>query len=194
MLNIIKTLINLLLPLAFLIGLMLASVSIVGFVVSKIRQKKYKGHVLQKIKWLRYFITGLILSLLCAVLYIGLAYLLSPCGDVFNGCGIPEDKGKAIVREKTEVQMLIREHGKNRVHIEALEIELVQHTEFIEQIYPNVAKDTGCIIIAHAGNEGYVYREDKQLNVVYQETLAEFLERTKSIDPTVMSKFYLSLH
>ncbi len=68
------------------------------------------------------------------------------------------------------------------------------HAAFIEQIYPSLAHDTGCVIVAHAGDEGYVYRQDKELNIVGRETLAEFMERTKDIDRGVMAKFYLSLH
>lgn len=115
-------------------------------------------------------------------------------GGQYYPCPVIEDEGKIKVSDTPEVQELAKKYGWSRVHIKALEIELVKHTAFIEKMYPNLAKDTGCIIIAHAGDEGYVYREDKNLNIVYQETLAEFMERTKDIDNAYMSKFYLSLH
>ena len=110
-------------------------------------------------------------------------------------CVIDEDEGKKKVSDTPEVQALAKKYGGwEHVHIGALDIDLVRHTAFIEKIYPNLAKDTGCIIIAHAGDEGYVYREDKNLNIAYQETLAEFMKRTKDFDTEFMVKFYLSLH
>jgi len=110
-------------------------------------------------------------------------------------CVVEENEGKKKVSDTPEVQALAEKYGGwEHVHIGALDIDLVRHTAFIEKIYPNLAKDTGCIIIAHAGDEGYVYREDKNLNIAYQETLAEFMERTKDFDPEYMAKFYLSLH
>ncbi|MEK7061726.1 MAG: hypothetical protein AAB957_00490 [Patescibacteria group bacterium] len=110
-------------------------------------------------------------------------------------CFVEEDEGKKKVSDTPEVQALAKKYGGwEHVHIGALDIDLVRHTAFIEKIYPNLAKDTGCIIIAHAGDEGYVYREDKNLNIAYQETLAEFMKRTKDFDTEFMVKFYLSLH
>ena len=110
-------------------------------------------------------------------------------------CIIIENEGKINVSNTPEVQALAKKYGGwEHVHIGALDIDLVRHTAFIEKIYPNLAEDTGCIIIAHAGDEGYVYRQDKNLNIAFQETLVEFTERTKNIDTEFMSKFYLSLH
>jgi hypothetical protein len=109
-------------------------------------------------------------------------------------CTVIENEGKIKVSNTPEVRALAEKYGWEHVHIKALDIDLVRHTAFIEEIYPNLAEDTGCIIIAHAGDKGYVYREDKSLNIAYQETLAEFMERTKDFDSEFMSKFYLSLH
>ena len=110
-------------------------------------------------------------------------------------CVIIENEGKKKVSDTPEVQALAKKYGGyEHVHIGALDIDLVRHTAFIEKIYPNLAGDTGCIIVVHAGDEGYVYRQDKNLNIAYQETLAEFTERTKDIDSEFMAKFYLSLH
>ncbi len=110
-------------------------------------------------------------------------------------CTVIENEGKKKVSDTPEVQALAKKYGGwEHVHIGALDIDLVRHTAFIEKIYPNLAEDTGCIIIVHAGDEGYVYRQDKKLNIAYQETLTEFIERTKNIDSEFMSKFYLSLH
>src|SRR3989344_5337789 len=105
-----------------------------------------------------------------------------------------EEKGKVNVSKTPEVQALIQKYGKDHVYLSALEIEHVKHAAFIEQLYPNLAEETGCVIIAYASGEGYVYRQDKELNIVGKETLAEFMERTKNIDREFMSKFYLSLH
>jgi len=105
-----------------------------------------------------------------------------------------EEEGKIKVLQTPEVQALVQKYGRQHVHIGALDIDLIRHTAFIEKIYPSLAENTGCIIIAHAGNEGYVYREDKNLNIAYQETLAEFIGRTKDFDPGFLAMFYLSLH
>ena len=109
-------------------------------------------------------------------------------------CVVPEDEGKIKVSNTPQVQALANKYGWPHVHISALDGDLVKHVGFIEKVYPNLAHDTGCIIMVHAGDEGYVFREDKQLNVVYTETLAEFLARTKNFDADFMAKFFLSMH
>jgi hypothetical protein len=109
-------------------------------------------------------------------------------------CAVPEDEGKIKVSNTPQVEALAKKYGWDHVHISALDGDLVKHAGFIEKVYPDLAYDTGCIIMVHAGDEGYVYREDKKLNVVYTETLAEFLERTKNFDAGFMAKFFLSMH
>lgn len=93
-----------------------------------------------------------------------------------------------------EVQALIQKYGRNHVHVKALDIKLVEDIEFIRSIHPHFKEETGCIIVAHAGEEGYVYQEDKELNIIYKETIQEFLEKTRNVDSQIMAKFYLSLH
>lgn len=109
-------------------------------------------------------------------------------------CLVTENEGKIAVSNTPEVQELARKYGWPHVHIKALDIELVKDIEFIKQIEPTFKEQTGCIIIVHAGDEGYVYQEDKELNIIYQERLDEFMEKTKNVSSEIMSKFYLSLH
>jgi hypothetical protein len=54
-------------------------------------------------------------------------------------------------------------------------------------------KITGCVIVVYAGGEGFVYQEDKDLNVISTETLAEFLKKTEQVPPETMYRFFLSL-
>ena len=111
-------------------------------------------------------------------------------------CWVIEDEGKKKVVERPEVQALIEKHGKNNIHIKAVDIDLVKEIEFIQQIHPNFKQETGCVIVVHAGSkdEGFVYQEDKDLNIVYSLPLSEFVEQTKNVDYELMSAFYLSLH
>lgn len=112
-------------------------------------------------------------------------------------CSAPaiEDLGKLNVWKTPEVQTLVKKHGSH-VLIKALDIKLIEDIEYIKKIHPQFKEETGCIIVAyvHGGGEGYVYQEDKKLNIIYKETLEEFMEKTSNSDPEVMSKFYLSLH
>lgn len=107
---------------------------------------------------------------------------------------IPENEGKLKVYNLPEVQQLVKKYGKEHIHIKALDINLVKDIEYIKSIHPNFKEQTGCIIVVHAGNEGYVYQEDKKLNIIYKETMKDFLEKTRGVDSDVMAKFYLSLH
>lgn len=109
-------------------------------------------------------------------------------------CVVIEDQGKIKVAERPEVMALAEKYDWEHVHISALDIKLVEDIDFISQINPRFKKETGCIIVVHAGNEGFVYQENESLEVIYQETLSEFLENTKHVPPEIMSKFYLSLH
>lgn len=187
-------LISIVLLMSFVVSLLFTIVGLVGTILDWIKRRSNKN-VQPSRNWPKVFIRSLLVLIAVIVLSIAsfFAYAFLPC-EWGGPCIIIEDKGKIKVSERPEVKALVQKYGKNHVHIEALEIELVKHTAFIEKIYPNLAEDTGCIIIAHAGDEGYVYREDKKLNIAYQETLAEFMERTKNINSEFMSKFYLSLH
>ena len=109
-------------------------------------------------------------------------------------CVVIENEGKIKVSNMPEVQALATKYGWEHVHIKALDIELVKDIEFIKQIHPNFKEQTGCIIVVHAGDEGFVYQEDKELNIIYQEALSEFMQKTRDVSPEIMSKFYLSLH
>jgi len=116
--------------------------------------------------------------------------------SVDEGCWVIEDEGKKKVVERPEIQALIEKYGKNNIHVKAVDIDLVQDIEFIQQIHPSFQEETGCVIVVHTGstNEGFVYQEDKDLNVIYMLLLSEFIEQTKNVDYETMSTFYLSLH
>jgi len=192
--EILFKLISIVLLVSFVVSLLFTLVSFVGTILNWIRRRSNKN-VQPSRNWSKIFIRSLLALIAVIVLSIAsvFAYFLLPC-ELGGPCIIIEDKGKIKVSERPEVKALFQKYGKNHVHIKALDIDLVRHTAFIEKIYPNLAEDTGCIIIAHARDEGYVYREDKKLDIAYQETLAEFMERTRNIDSEFMSKFYLSLH
>ncbi len=157
----------------------------------------------QKTNKLRWLLLGLFILLLLLISYVGYLKVkekltpsyqpdYGPCAPGGTTCF--EAEGKVKVVNTPEVQELIKKYGVNNVHIRALDIDLVEDIEFIKQIHPNFKEQTGCIIIVHAGDDGYVYQEDKQLNIIYKETLSEFTEKTKSVAPEIMAKFYLSLH
>lgn len=192
--EILFKLISIVLLISFVVSLIFTIVGLVGTVLNWIRRRSNKN-VQPSRNWSKIFIRSLLALIAVIVLSVAsvFAYSLLPC-EWGGMCVIIEDKGKVKVSERPEVKALIQKYGKNHVHIKALDIDLVRHTAFIEKIYPSLADETGCIIIAHAGDEGYVYREDKKLNIAYQETLTEFMERTKDIDDEYMAKFYLSLH
>jgi hypothetical protein len=106
-----------------------------------------------------------------------------------------EEEGKKTVAKRPEVLALYEKYGRH-VHVKALDIEYVEDLAFLNSIHPRFNEETGCIIFVHAGdtNEGYVYQENKDLEIIYQETLQEFLTHTRAVDPDTMATFYLSLH
>src|SRR3989344_371705 len=109
-------------------------------------------------------------------------------------CAVIENEGKKIVAATPEIKALATKYGWAHVHISALDIDLIKDIEVIRKLNPNFKEETGCIIVAHAGEEGYVYQENKDLQIIYKEPLKEFLERTQNVDSATMSKFYISLH
>lgn len=115
-----------------------------------------------------------------------------------SGAGCPpyvEEEGKISVSKRPEVVALAERHGWDHVHILAMDIKLVSDLEFIQELRPDFAQELGCVIVVHAGeNEGYVYQEDKDLNVVHMETMEEFVASVKDKDPELLFKFFLSLH
>jgi hypothetical protein len=129
-----------------------------------------------------------------------------------GGCGpgcVIEDAGKRNVEHLPEVEALRQKYGEERLFIKALDRHLVgretewhtnhalmkEHDDLLYAVRPDWdPKITGCVIVVYAGGEGYVYQEDKDLNVIGTETLAEFLEHTKNVSPEMMYRFFLSLH
>ena len=119
--------------------------------------------------------------------------LINVVAGFFSISGPIEEKGKVYVEKRVEVQNLYQKYGERNVSVKALDIKLVQDISFIKQLDPKFENKTGCIIVVQAGNEGYVYQEDKDLNVLYFQTLAEFKEKTKNLDQKLLEKFYSSL-
>ena len=110
-------------------------------------------------------------------------------------CPVIENEGKKPVVATPEVQALAAKHGWEHVHVKALDHDTLWEDGFVEQIHPKFKGELGCIIMAHSGdNEGWVYVEDKDLKIVYRETIKEFIEKTKNIPSNIMSKFYLAFH
>ncbi|MEK7534506.1 MAG: hypothetical protein AAB600_04160 [Patescibacteria group bacterium] len=193
--EILFELISIVLLISCIVALLFTVVGLVGTIVIWIRKRISKYEVKSSRNWFKVFIRGLIALIASIVLYVAsvFAYSVLPC-DWGGRCVVIEDKGKVNVSNTPEVQALIQKYGKNHVHIKALDINVVQDIQFVKKIHPKFKEQTGCIIVAHAGDEGYVYQEDKQLNIIYRETIQEFMKKTKNVDPEVMAKFYLSLH
>ncbi|OGM33128.1 hypothetical protein A2803_00280 [Candidatus Woesebacteria bacterium RIFCSPHIGHO2_01_FULL_44_21] len=106
-----------------------------------------------------------------------------------------EDEGKVTVSERPEVVALAEKYGWDNVHIQALDIDLVSDLVFIKSLRPDFSDELGCVIVVHAGeNEGYVYQENEDLEVIHMETMQEFLNKVKDKDPELLFKFFLSLH
>lgn len=121
----------------------------------------------------------------------------SPPLFVCNGahCPLIEDKGKISVEKRPEVVALAEKYGWDHVHILAMDIKLVSDLEFIRELRPDFAQELGCVIVVHAGeNDGYVYQENMNLEVVRMETMSEFVASVKDRDPELLFKFFLSLH
>ena len=109
-----------------------------------------------------------------------------------NG-GVPEDAGKETATRTEEYRLLVEKHGTEAVSLEALELRLVRYLEFIRQVDPNFREQTGCIIVARAGDDGYIFQEDEDLNVIYTQTLEEFESKTAATDHAVRERFWSSL-
>ena len=127
---------------------------------------------------------------------VGLVVFLSseanPFRDDRRG-GTPEDAGKKTATVTEEYRSLVQTYGKEAVTVHALKIELAHNIGFIRQLDPEFRDDPGCIIVARAGSVGYVFQEEKSLNVVYTQTLEEFQGKTAGADPAVLELFWSSL-
>jgi len=110
-------------------------------------------------------------------------------------CPVIEDKGKVKAANTPEAQALADKYGWEHVHVKALAHSALYEEGFIAKIHPQFKGKIGCIIFVHAGdNEGYMFVEDENLDIIYRETIHNFVEKTKNIDSELISKFYLSLH
>ncbi len=109
------------------------------------------------------------------------------------GCVVIEDKGKVKAANTPEAQALADKYGWVHVHVKALAHSALYEEGFIAKIHPQFKGKIGCIIFVHAGdNEGYMFVQDENLDIIYKESIHEFAEKTKNIDSKLMSKFYLS--
>jgi len=106
---------------------------------------------------------------------------------------VPEDAGKKTATRTEEYSSLVEKYGKEAVSVQALKLELAHDIGFIRRLDPEFRNEPGCIIVARAGRVGYVFQEEKSLNVVYTQTLEEFQSKTASADPAVLELFWSSL-
>ena len=154
----------------------------------------FKPKIKKIILWL---VISLIVILIGVVSYVKIYNYYNPysfegvCDDIYCNPAI-EEQGKIDVAKRPEVIALAEKYGWDKVYISALDIKLATDIEFIKQIRPDFEDKTGCIIIVMAGDEGFIYQEDEDLNVIYSETIQEFIEKTKDVDPEIMARFYLS--
>lgn len=127
---------------------------------------------------------------------IGLVVFLSsdanPFRDDQRGL-VPEDAGKKTATRTEEYGLLVEMYGKEAVSLQALKLQLAHDIGFIRQLDPEFRDEPGCIIVARAGSVGYVFQEEKSLNVVYTQTLEEFQGKTAGADPAVRDLFWSSL-
>jgi len=114
--------------------------------------------------------------------------------NVGQPCIQIEDKGKVTAAKTKEALALMKKYGRENVSIRALEIHLAHDHSYIKSLNPSYKGEIGCIIVVKAGNEGYVMYEEKNLRVVYIETLEEFKENTKNANSELVEQFYNSLH
>lgn len=110
-------------------------------------------------------------------------------------CIMIEDKGKLKVTKRSEVLALYKKYGRKQVLIDAVDIDKVKDKDFIAQMGLDSVGGIGCIIVVRAGSEGYVYLEDvNELNIIHSETLLQFQDRTRQVNPAIIKSFYSSLH
>jgi hypothetical protein len=126
---------------------------------------------------------------------IGLVVFLSSDANPFRNksTSTPEDAGKKTAIGTGEYRLLVETYGEEAVSVHALKIELAHNIGFIRQLDPGFRDDPGCIIVARAGSVGYVFQEEKSLNVVYTQTLEEFEGKTAVADPAVRDLFWSSM-
>jgi len=127
---------------------------------------------------------------------VGLVVFLSSDANPFvddDRGSVPEDAGKKTAIRTEEYRSLVQTYGKEAVTVHALKIELAHNIGFIRQLDPEFRDDPGCIIVARAGSVGYVFQEEKSLNVVYTQTLEEFEGKTVGADPAVRELFWSSM-
>ena len=131
---------------------------------------------------------------------------------IFSKPPIIEDAGKKIVMKQPEVRDLISKYGEEHVFVKALDRHIIgeewhsdhsemdqlsrsSHDDLLSMVLkPGLSRnEIGCVIVVYGMGEGFVYWEDKDLNIVDSETLAEFQEHTANVSSDAMSRFYLSL-
>ncbi len=121
--------------------------------------------------------------------FIGLLALCSNGSTV-----IPEAEGKALVARTAEVRGLAAEHSDEHLRILALAQHRVHDRDLIAVLYPTAARDNvTCVIVATAGDDGYVFLQGEDFRILRTETLEAFTQRTADVDAGLMARFWLSL-
>jgi hypothetical protein len=140
-----------------------------------------------------------LVGLLVALLLVGGILLLASRDEPHeqfsstDSGDVLEEEGKVNAAATATVKSLAQRYGDD-LRILALERHRVEDYDLIGEIFPEFPRGTiGCIIVARAGNQGAVFVEDPQLEIIHEESLDTFIERTRDLDPKLLAAFYLSL-
>jgi len=105
-----------------------------------------------------------------------------------------EAEGKQLVAATSEVAELRAAHGEEHLRILALAQHRVNDRDLIAELYPNADRDeVTCVIVATAGDDGYVFLQGEAFEILRTETLSVFARRTGDVDPELLARFWLSL-
>lgn len=137
-------------------------------------------------RWLK---TILITMVAAFAIYL-IVFMVSNSGSTV----VPEAEGKELVAATSEVAELRAEHGEEHLRVLALAQHRVYDRDLIAELYPTADRDeVTCVIVATAGDDGYVFLQGEDFAILRIETLAAFAERTDDVDPELLARFWLSL-
>ena len=127
-------------------------------------------------------------------LMLGLGALVAMLALCSNAGVIEEEEGKALVAATTEVRGLVAAHGDEHVRILALAQHQVHDRDIIAELYPGPDREeVTCVIVATAGDDGFVFLQGEDFRILRSETLDAFTRRTADVDAGLMARFWLSL-
>ena len=112
---------------------------------------------------------------------------------VSNWALIVEEEGVLLIKDTQEYQSLVEKYGAGGVSVKAVNLHEPSEAAFLREISLGFLSEPGCIIVLKAGDEGYVYQLDEEVNIVFRLTLSEFEAGARSVDALTMERFYGSL-